>query len=254
MFDLERYSRQIEIFGIEGQKKLAKASVLVVGAGGLGSAVIQYLASAGIGRLGIVDGDVVEDSNLQRQTIHAGNIGMNKADSAGAFVRKLNPDVALDIYPFNLTPKNAIELLKNYDVVVGCPDSFRIRYILNDACFLLKKPFVHSAVYAFEGELSTFYGSPCYRCYLPKMPPATGKAIIGAVAGVFGCLQALETIKLITSYGDILKGRILRLDASTMSFFEFNLQKRKECPVCNGELKGIFEENYAGDCEIVRLK
>ncbi|MCQ4153627.1 MAG: HesA/MoeB/ThiF family protein [Archaeoglobi archaeon] len=254
MFDLERYSRQIEIFGIEGQKKLSKSSALVVGAGGLGSAVIQYLAAAGIGRLGIVDGDVVEKSNLQRQTIHAGNIGMNKAESAKLFVERLNPEVEVNVYPFDLTPNNALELLKGYDVIVGCPDSFRVRFILNDASFLLKKPLVHAAVYAFEGELSTFIGSPCYRCYLPKMPPATGRAIIGANAGLFGCLQALEAIKLITGYGDPLKGKIFRFSAETMTFFEFNIRKRDDCRVCNGELEGIFEENYAGDCEIVRLK
>lgn len=254
MSDLERYSRQIEIFGVEGQKRLEHASALVVGAGGLGSAVIQYLAAAGIGRLGIVDHDVVERSNLQRQTIHAGNVGMNKAESARLFVQRLNPEVDVEVYPFELTPNNALKLLKGYDIVIGCPDSFRVRFILNDACFLLKKPFVHAAVYAFEGELSTFIGSPCYRCYLPKAPLPTGKAIIGAIAGLFGCLQALEAVKLITNYGDPMRGKILRMSAENMSFFEFKIQKREDCKVCNGDLKGIFEENYIGDCEIVRLK
>lgn len=254
MFDLEKYSRQIEIFGVEGQEKIARASALVVGAGGLGSAVIQYLASAGIGRLGIVDGDIVEKSNLQRQTIHAGNLGMNKAESAGLFVKKLNPEVEVEIYPFEISPSNAKKLIEQFDVIIGCPDSFRVRYILNDTCFLLKKPFVHSAVYAFEGEISTFIGSPCYRCYLPKMSQIGGRAIIGAVAGLFGCLQALEAIKLITGYGEILKGKILRLDTSTMSFFEFELKKSEKCLVCNGKLEDIFEENYFGDCEIRRLK
>jgi len=254
MFDLQRYSRQIEIFGVEGQEKLYRSSVLVVGAGGLGSAVIQYLASAGIGRLGIADGDSVEKSNLQRQTIHAGNVGMNKAESAAIFVQKLNPEVKVDVYPFEVSPNNALKLMEGYDVIVGCPDNFRVRFILNDACFLLKKPFVHSAVYAFEGELSTFIGSPCYRCYLPKMPPATGRAIIGAVAGLFGCLQAIEAIKLITGYGEPFKGKMLRFDTSTMEFFEFALRRREDCRVCNGELEGIFEENYVGNCEIVRLK
>ncbi|MCS7143989.1 MAG: HesA/MoeB/ThiF family protein [Archaeoglobaceae archaeon] len=254
MFDLEKYSRQIEIFGVESQKKLLNSSVLVVGAGGLGSAVIQYLASAGIGRLGIVDGDIVEKSNLQRQTIHAGNVGMNKAESAGLFVKKLSPEIQLEIFPFNLSPSNAKKLIERFDVIIGCPDSFRVRYILNDACFLLKKPFIHSAVYAFEGELSTFLGSPCYRCYLPKMSPSNGRAIVGAVAGLFGCLQALEAIKLITGYGELLKGKMIRLDTSTMSFFEFELRKSEKCPVCNGKLGDIFEENYVGDCEIIRFK
>ncbi|MCX8172077.1 MAG: HesA/MoeB/ThiF family protein [Archaeoglobaceae archaeon] len=254
MFNIERYSRQIDIFGMEGQQRISKASVIVIGAGGLGSAVIQYLAAAGIGKIGIVDGDFVEESNLQRQTIHAGNTGMNKAESAKSFVKKLNPEIVVESYPFEVNPSNVVELIKPYDVVVGCPDNFRVRYILNDASFLLRKPFVHSAVYGFEGEIAVFIESPCYRCYLPKMPPITGRAIVGAVAGLFGCLQALETIKLITNYGEILKGRILRLDASTMSFFEFSIQKRESCPVCSGMLRGIFDENYREGCEIVKLK
>lgn len=253
-FDIERYSRQIDVFGIRGQEKLANSSALIIGAGGLGCAVIQYLASAGIGRLGILDGDTVEKSNLQRQTIHAGNIGINKAESAAIFVEKLNPEVLVDIYPYFLTPKNAERIMRAYDVIIGCPDSFRARYIINDASYLLQKPFVHAAVFSFEGELSTFIGRPCYRCYLPKSPPLTGRAIIGATAGALGCMQALEVIKLITGYGELMTGKLLRIDFSTSSFFEIKITTREDCLVCNRELKGIFEENYEGNCEIVRLE
>lgn len=254
IFDFERYSRQIEVFGSKGQERLLNSSVLVIGAGGLGSAVIQFLTAAGVGRLGILDGDVVEKSNLHRQTIHAGNLGMNKAESACAFVEKLNPDVVVDLYPYQLTPKNAERIIKPYDLVVGCPDNFRVRFLINDTSFLLKKPFVHSAVYASEGELSTFLGKPCYRCYLPKAPQIHGRAIIGATAGTFGCMQAMEVIKLITGYGETTTGKIIRLDLSTMEFFEIPLRERKDCPVCSGKLKGIYEENYEGDCSIVRFE
>ncbi|MFN3383864.1 MAG: HesA/MoeB/ThiF family protein [Archaeoglobaceae archaeon] len=252
--DLERYSRQIDIFGVRGQEKLLNSSVLIVGAGGLGSAVIQYLAAAGVGRLGIVDGDVVEKSNLQRQTIHAGNIGVNKAESACAFVEKLNPDVKVDVYPYTLTPKNAERILKPYDVVVGCLDNFKTRFLINDTSVLLKRPFVHAAVYAFEGELSTFFGKPCYRCYLPRAQQPPRPPIIGATPGVFGCMQAMEVIKILTQHGEITKGKIIRFDLSTMEFFEISLSERKDCPVCSGKLKGIYEENYEGDCSILRFE
>ena len=251
---MNRYIRQIEVIGEEGQKKLLKARVLVVGAGGLGSAVIAYLASAGVGKIGIVDGDTVEDSNLQRQIIHVGKIGMNKAKSAEEFVKKLNPDVEVVTYPFEITPQNVNEIIKDYDIVVGCPDSFRVRYILNDACALNKKPYVHGAVYAFEGEVGVFFGNPCYRCYLPIAPKDHGKGIIGSVAGVFGCLQATEVIKLITGYGEVLRGKILRIDLSSMEFLEISVKPMRMCPICSDKLKGIFEENYIGSCEVKRFE
>jgi len=250
----DRYSRQIIVFGEEGQKRLREASVLVVGAGGLGSPVIAYLAAAGVGRIGIVDADSVEESNLQRQIIHAGNIGKNKAESAAEFVKKLNPDVKVDVYPFSLTPKNVLDTVEPYDVVAGCPDNFRVRYILNDACMLLKKPFVHAAVYAWEGEVATFFGKPCYRCYLPKSPEESGRAIVGATAGTFGCLQAAEVIKIITGSGKPLSGKLVRGDLAEMDFFTISIPESSNCPVCSGRLKGMFEENYTGSCEIKRLE
>ncbi|WP_230972169.1 HesA/MoeB/ThiF family protein [Archaeoglobus neptunius] len=249
----EKYKRQIEVFGIDGQERLQNARVLVIGAGGLGSPVIAYLAAAGVGRLGIVDGDTVELSNLQRQIIHAGNLNENKAESAAMFVEKLNPDVVVDVYPYWIHPRNALRLIKSYDVIVGCPDSFKIRYIINDASMLLKKPFVHSAVYGWEGELSVFTGNPCYRCYLPESPETGGTAIVGATAGVFGAMQASEVIKLITRNGSLTSGRVLRGDLSTMEFFSFTIPANNNCPVCSGKLNGMFEENYTGRCEIKRF-
>ncbi len=229
IFDYDRYVRQIQVFGEEGQEKLANARVLVVGAGGLGSPVIAYLAAAGVGRLGIVDGDIVEKSNLQRQIIHAGKIGENKAESAADFVEKVNPEVVVDVYPYNVNPKNVEKLVKPYDIVVGCPDNFEVRYILNDECLKEKKPFVHAAVYSMEGEVAVFSGSPCYRCYLPRAPETTGRAIVGVTAGVFGCLQAAEVIKLITGHGEVLLGKVLRGDLYSMNFFTFELKARKDC-------------------------
>ena len=251
-FNINRYSRQIEVFGLKGQEKLLNSSVLVVGAGGLGSAVIQFLAAAGIGRIGIVDGDIVEESNLQRQTIHAGNLGMNKAESACLFVEKLNPEVVVDVYPYHLTPRNSEKIIRNYDVVVGCPDNIATRFLINDVCSILSKPFIHSAVYAFEGEIATFHGKPCYRCYIPKASAFHGRAIVGAVAGLFGCFQALEAIKLITGFGKPAIGKIIRIDLSSLDFFEISISERKDCPICSGKLRGIFEENYEGECEVVR--
>lgn len=248
-----RYSRQIMVFGEEGQKKLFNAKVLIVGAGGLGSVVIQYLAAAGVGELGIVDGDVVEESNLQRQTIHAGNIGMNKAESAKLFVRKLNPHVRVKAYPFNITPENVLEIVKNYDVVVSCPDNFKVRYLLNDACRIEKKPFIHAAIYGFEGEAFTVINTPCYRCIYPEAPEITGSAVIGSTAGLFGCIQASETIKVIAKYGSLLEGKLLRIDLSTMEFFEVNFKTNPNCPVCSGKLREIHAENYEGSYRVVRL-
>ncbi|RLI70429.1 adenylyltransferase [Archaeoglobales archaeon] len=241
------------VFGGGGQKKLFNAKALVVGAGGLGSAAIQYLAAAGIGKLGIADGDVVEEHNLQRQTIHAGNVGMNKTESAKLFVEKLNPEVDVKTYPFNITPENVLEIVKNYDVVVSCPDNFKVRYLLNDACRIAKKPFIHAAIYGFEGEAFTVIDTPCYRCLFPEAPEISGLAVIGSTAGLFGCIQASEAIKVITGYGNLLEGKLLRIDLSTMEFFEIKFKTNPSCPVCSGELKEIHAENYEGSCKVVRL-
>ena len=251
--DLSKYLRQIPLIGKDGQERLFKAKVLVVGAGGLGSAAIQYLAAAGIGKLGIVDGDIVEEHNLQRQTIHAGNVGMNKAESARLFVEKLNPDVDVVAYPFDLSPYNVLEIISKYDVVVSCPDNFKTRYLLNDACKIEKKSFVHAAIHGFEGEAFTVVNTPCYRCIFPIASNIRSLAVIGSTAGLFGCIQAAETIKLITGYGEVLNGRLIRVDLSTMDFIEIKFKTNKNCPVCSGKLKKIYAENYEGDCRVVKF-
>ncbi len=252
--DLRRYVRQIPVIGEEGQEKLMKAKVLVVGAGGLGSPVIAYLAAAGIGKLGIVDGDVVEEHNLQRQIIHAGNVGMNKAESAKKFVEKLNPDVEVAAYPFDIDPSNVLEIVKEYDVVVSCPDNFRTRLLLNDACKILGKPMVHAAILGFEGEATTIVDTPCYRCLYTTFPKVdkTAIAVVGVTAGFFGCIQASEAIKLILGM-DVLKGRMLRCDLRTMEFFEIEISTNPDCPVCSGKLRNIYPENYEDECEVVKL-
>jgi len=253
--DSKRYIRQIMIIGEEGQEKLSKAKVLVVGAGGLGSVVIAYLSAAGVGKLGIVDGDVVEEHNLQRQIIHAGNIGMNKAESAEKFVKNLNPDVDVISYPFNLTPSNVIDIIKEYDIVVSCPDNLTTRYLLNDACRILGKPMVHAAIYGFEGEAMTIVDTPCYRCIYPEaMPISEQVPVMGFTAGFFGCIQCAETIKLILGKKDILKGKMLRVDLSTMEWTEIKVITNPKCPVCNGKLKNIYPENYLNErCKIIKL-
>ncbi len=252
--DLKRYIRQIPIIGEEGQKKLMKAKVLVVGAGGLGSPVIAYLAAAGVGKLGIADGDVVEEHNLQRQIIHAGNIGMNKAESAKKFVESLNPDVEVVAYPFDVDPSNVLEIVREYDVVVSCPDNFRTRLLLNDACKILKRPMVHAAIFGFEGEAMTIVDTPCYRCLymtFPKVDEVTATPIMGFTAGFFGCIQASEAIKLILGM-DVLKGKMLRGDLQTMEFFEIEVSTNPNCPICSGKLRNIYPENYEGECKVVR--
>lgn len=251
---MERYVRQIIVpeFGEEGQKKLFNAKVLVVGAGGLGSPVIAYLAAAGVGKLGIVDGDVVEVSNLQRQIIHAGKLGMNKAESAKEFVEKLNPDVEVEIYPYTVTPNNVMDLIADYDVVVSCPDNLVTRYILNDACRVAGKPMVHAAIYGFEGEAMTIKKSPCYRCIFPEAPEGAGtRAVMGFTAGLFGCIQAAETIKLIAGL-PTLEGKLLRIDLLTMEVFEIPFSENPNCPICSGKLKEIHPENYTGNCRVVK--
>lgn len=253
MDKFEKYKRQILVFGREGQERLFESKVLVVGAGGLGSAAIQYLAAAGVGKLGIVDGDVVEYHNLQRQTIHVGNVGMNKAESAKLFVEKLNPDVDVKSYPFEVTPSNVMDIVRDYDVVVSCPDNFEVRYLLNDACKINGKPFVHAAIHGFEGEALTVLKTPCYRCIYPTASKILSRAVVGSTAGVLGCIQANEAIKIITNYGEPLEGRLMRLDLSTMEFFEIRFETNPNCPVCSGMLKGIHEENYKGDCRVVKF-
>lgn len=253
---MNRYHRQVSVsqFGEEGQKKLSSAKVMVVGAGGLGSPVTQYLAAAGVGELSIVDGDVVEENNLQRQVIHAGNIGLNKAESAQEFVNELNSDVEVIIHPFFVEPDNVLELMGNCDVVVSCPDNFKARYLLNDACRILGKPMVHAAIYGFEGEAMTVNtkDSPCYRCLFPRAPKKEDSAVMGFTAGLFGCIQAAEALKLIADL-PVLEGKYMRGDMLSMEFFTTELKTNPNCPICSQKLSSIHPENYEGTCEVTKF-
>ncbi|MFB6133274.1 MAG: ThiF family adenylyltransferase [Halanaeroarchaeum sp.] len=261
---LERYSRHIIMDGMgpEGQKALLDATVLVVGAGGLGSPVIQYLAAAGVGTLHIVDDDVVERSNLQRQTIHAdADQGRPKVESAAEFVRELNPDVEVIPDQVEVTPENAEQFVADVDYVVDCSDNFRTRYIVNDACTLAGVPYSHGAVFRYEGQVTTFGGgddSPCYRCLFPEAPPegtvpdCATAGVLGAVPGTIGTVQATETIKGLMDVGDRLDGRLLFYDAERMEFDEIEIQRNPECPVCGDEpeIDSLADVEYVDSCAI----
>lgn len=241
--DLARYARHIILpeVGMEGQQKLKAARVLLVGAGGLGSPLALYLAAAGVGVLGIVDFDVVDASNLQRQIIHTtSDIGRGKLDSAAEKLAALNPGVKVVRHETRLSSANALHILKEYDVVADGTDNFPTRYLVNDACVLLGKPNVYGSVFRFEGQASVFAtrGGPCYRCIYPE-PPPPGMApscveggVLGILPGLVGVIQATETIKLILGKGESLIGRLLLVDALAMRFRELKLRKNPECPVC----------------------
>jgi len=241
--EILRYSRHLIIpeVGIEGQKKLKAAKVLLVGAGGLGAPLGLYLAAAGIGRIGIVDFDVVDFTNLQRQVIHAtADVGRKKLDSAADKMRAINPNVQITKHDTALSSENALEILKDYDIVVDGTDNFPTRYLVNDACVLLGKPNVYGSIFRFEGQATVFAyeGGPCYRCLYPEPPPpglvpscAEG-GVLGILPGTIGLIQATEAVKLILGIGEPLVGRLLLYDALGMRFRELKLRKNPECPVC----------------------
>ncbi len=249
--ELRRYSRHFVLpeFGLEGQRRLKAASVLVVGVGGLGSPLALYLAAAGIGRMGLVDFDAVDASNLQRQILHGtSDVGRPKLESAMKRLRDLNPDVRLEPYEARLTSENALEILARYDVIADGTDNFPTRYLVNDACVLLGKPNAHASIFRFEGQASVFDAArgPCYRCLYPDPPPpgmvpscAEG-GVLGVLPGILGTVQAIETVKLATGIGDPLVGRLLLFDALGMRFRELTLRKDPECPLC-GERPTIRE-------------
>jgi adenylyltransferase/sulfurtransferase len=227
--------------GLEGQQRLKASSVLVVGAGGLGSPAAIYLASAGVGRLGLVDFDTVDATNLHRQILHGtADVGRSKLASARDHLADLNPEVALETHEARLTSANALDLLGRYDVVLDGTDNFATRYLVNDACALLGRPNVHGSVFRFEGQVSVFDPrvGPCYRCLYPDPPPpglvpscAEG-GVLGVLPGVIGVLQAIEAIKLLLGLGEPLIGRLLVFDALGMSFRELRLRKDPACPLC----------------------
>ena len=260
--ELARYSRHIllEQIGVAGQQKLAASSVLVIGAGGLGSPAALYLAAAGVGRLGIADFDRVEEHNLQRQLLHDSNsVGALKVDSATRRLHAINP--LIDVVPHGegVTIANAVTLFSSYDVIVDGTDNFASRFLDNDAAFLARRPLVHGSVFKFEGHVAVFdpaNGGPCYRCLFPAPPepgsvPGCGEAgVIGALCGVIGSLQALEAIKIITGIGETLRGRLLAYDALSQSFQTLQLPRNPACPLC-GESPSIRELNdnhYATAC------
>jgi molybdopterin/thiamine biosynthesis adenylyltransferase/rhodanese-related sulfurtransferase/molybdopterin converting factor small subunit len=249
--EILRYSRHLLIpeVGAEGQLKLKRAKVLLVGAGGLGSPVGLYLAAAGVGRIGIVDFDVVDASNLQRQVIHGtSDLGRKKLDSAEETLRDINPHVRVDRFETALTSENALQILRDYDLVVDGTDNFPTRYLVNDACVLLGKPNVYGSIFRFEGQATVFAypGGPCYRCLYPEPPPpglvpscAEG-GVLGVLPGLVGLIQATETVKLILGVGQPLVGRLLLYDALGMRFRELKIRRDAECPVC-GERPTIRE-------------
>ena len=241
--EILRYSRHLIMpeVGMEGQLKLKQAKVLCIGAGGLGSPLALYLGAAGVGKLGLVDFDVVDFTNLQRQVIHGtSDVGRTKLQSARDTLQEINPNVEIETFETRLSSDNALDIFREYDIVADGTDNFPTRYLVNDACVLLGKPNVYASIFRFEGQASIFYAEqgPCYRCLYPEPPPpglvpscAEG-GVLGVLPGIMGCIQAMETIKLILGRGDSLIGRLLLFDALGMKFRELKLRKNPDCPIC----------------------
>jgi len=241
--EILRYSRHLIMpeVGMEGQLKLKQARVLCIGAGGLGSPLALYLAAAGVGTLGIVDFDVVDFTNLQRQVIHGtSDVGRKKLDSAADTLREINPNIEIRKFETRLTSANALELFREFDIIADGTDNFPTRYLVNDACVLTSKPNVYGSIFRFEGQASVFATKegPCYRCLYPEPPPpglvpscAEG-GVLGILPGLVGVIQATETIKLILGSGEPLIGRLLLVDALSMRFRELKLRKNPDCPAC----------------------
>ncbi|HEX9776487.1 MAG TPA: molybdopterin-synthase adenylyltransferase MoeB [Actinomycetota bacterium] len=241
--EIRRYSRHLIIpdVAMDGQRRLKNARVLCIGAGGLGSPVAMYLAAAGVGTLGMVDFDVVDETNLQRQIIHGqSDIGRSKLESAAASIAEINPFVKVVQHPTSVRSDNALELFAGYDLIVDGSDNFPTRYLVNDACVLLGKPYVWGSIYRFDGQLSVFWAEygPCYRCLFPEPPPpgmvpscAEG-GVLGMLCGTIGSLQTTEAVKLITGVGDPMIGRMMVYDAVELRFRELKVRKDPECPVC----------------------
>tara|TARA_B100000579_G_scaffold4351_1_gene3289 strand:- start:39 stop:1181 length:1143 start_codon:yes stop_codon:yes gene_type:complete len=238
--EISRYARHISLseIGIKGQTKLKKSSIACIGTGGLGSPLLIYLAAAGIGRIGIIDFDVVESSNLQRQIIHTtSSIGIAKTQSAKTHLLKINPSCQVDLFDQKLSNRNALEILKTYDVICDCSDNFPTRYLINDACLILNKPFIYGSIAKFEGQVSVFNlmeDSPNYRDLIPNPPPkelipsCSEAGVMGILPGIIGTIQAAEAIKIITNIGNPLNGRLLIFNALKMSFKELTLKSKPE--------------------------
>lgn len=249
--EIIRYARHIILqeVGGPGQRKIKDASALVVGAGGIGSPVLLYLAAAGVGRIGIIDNDVVDLTNLQRQIVHGTpDLDRPKTESAAEAIARINPHVAVEKHQATLTKDNALDLVGDYDIIVDGCDNFPTRYLVNDACVMKKKPLVEAGMLQFTGLLMTIQGgeTACYRCVFEEPPPpgtvpsCAEAGVLGAVAGVIGTLQATEVLKLITGAGEPLTNRMLQFDALALAFYEVKVTRRVECPVC-GESPTITE-------------
>ncbi|MEM8530287.1 MAG: molybdopterin-synthase adenylyltransferase MoeB [Chloroflexota bacterium] len=261
--EIRRYARHLILpeFGMAAQERLKAGSVLLVGTGGLGSPLALYLAAAGVGHIGLVDFDVVEESNLQRQIVHGtSTLGIRKTESAKQRILDLNPHIEVTTYEVQLTSENALEILRPYDVIVDGTDNFPTRYLTNDASVLLGKPNVYGSIFRFEGQVTVFNtaeGGPCYRCLYPEPPPpglvpscAEG-GVLGVLPGIVGTLQATEVVKLLTGIGETLVGRLMLYDALNMEFRELKLRRNPDCPVC-GEHPTVTELiDYNQFCGIV---
>ncbi|MDZ4764378.1 MAG: molybdopterin-synthase adenylyltransferase MoeB [Chloroflexota bacterium] len=259
--EIARYGRHLIMpeFGIEGQRRMKAASVLIIGTGGLGSPVALYLAAAGVGRIGLVDYDVVDESNLQRQIVHGiSTVGMLKVESAAQRLRDLNPDIQLDLYNEPLTSDNAIEMMTPYDIIIDGTDNFPTRYLVNDACVKLGKPNVYGSILRFDGQLSVFYAKegPCYRCMFPEPPPpglvpnCAEAGVLGVLPGIIGTMQATEAIKLITGIGEPMVGRMILYDALEMSFTPIKIRKDVHCPVCGIPAEQVVLIDYEAFCGV----
>ncbi len=254
-----RYARHIMLpeVGEKGQAKLLGAKVLLLGAGGLGSPSALYLAAAGVGTLGIVDDDVVDASNLQRQILHnTSRIGVPKVESARTTLTELNPDVRVIAHQVRLTAENVLSIIKDYDLIVDGADNFQTRYLLNDAALILNKPVLHASIFRFEGQLTTFlpWQGPCYRCLYPEPPPAgmapscNEAGVLGVLPGVIGVLQATEAVKVLLGIGETLSGRLLIYDALGAKFRELKLRRDPQCVVCSDREKKIELIDYEAFC------
>ncbi|HWY29748.1 MAG TPA: molybdopterin-synthase adenylyltransferase MoeB [Candidatus Acidoferrum sp.] len=261
--EIRRYSRHLILpeVGLAGQKRIKATSVLCIGAGGLGSPIAMYLAAAGIGKIGIVDFDTVDYSNLQRQILHTdADVGRSKAESAKETIQGINPHCEVVIHNTRISSENALDLIRPYDIVVDGTDNFPTRYLTNDACVILKKPNVYGSIFRFEGQASVFaphLGGPCYRCLYPEPPPpgmvpscAEG-GVLGVLPGIIGCIQTTEILKLALGKGNLLVGRLLLFNALDMKFRELKLRRDPQCPVC-GDHPTITELiDYEQFCGIV---
>ncbi len=255
----DRYRRHLSLpeFGAEGQRRLLDSKVLLIGAGGLGCPLAQYLAAAGVGTLGIADDDVVEASNLQRQVLYGvADVGRPKLDVTSERIHALNPDVEVIPHPVRIRSENALEIFEGYDIVIDGTDNFPTRYLSNDACVLLGKPNIYGSIFRFEGQTTVFDAKrgPCYRCLFPEPPPpgavpscAEG-GVLGILPGIIALIQATETVKILAAVGETLVGRLLIYDALSMEFREFRVKKDPECPVC-GERPSVTQLiDYEGFC------